>query len=132
MPACRQAGSAGTVGVRSGWDGAWGATWGVTCVATNLAYTVILSFCFCLIYWFTHTSFALNQAPPSQNTEFGPEYSTLPLAQITHGLAPPDWIREDDMDTVVTELIPFQYRIDFGSVEKTRLKVTRDLPYSPV
>ena len=45
------------------------------------------------------------------------------LFQTTHNLTPPAWNTEEAMNTIVNELIPFQYYIDFGSVEKAKLKV---------
>ena len=46
--------------------------------------------------------------------------------QITHGLTPPSWNTEEMMNTISTELIPFQYYIDFGTTEKAKLKVTAE------
>ena len=45
------------------------------------------------------------------------------MFQITHGLTPPSWNTEEMMKTISTELIPFQYYIDFGTTEKAKLKV---------
>ena len=47
---------------------------------------------------------------------------TLVTFQTTNGLTPPTWNTKEAMDKIVQELIPFQYHIDFGSVERAKLK----------
>ena len=47
---------------------------------------------------------------------------SLIYLKTTHGLHPPAWNTEEAMNTIVNELMPFQYKVDFGSVEKAKLK----------